>query len=115
MYPWKIVIGVNASTAHDIKSFVPFGLSKFLRHGGFMPGGLIKTPFGYGLGVGTLYSNEEIKQSPELTKSLIASISKYKSKKIALNGVIPSAAIRHGTFPNFDPRFVKGHLVQFLC
>ncbi len=109
IYPWKIVFAVNAATDKDIKAFAPMWLAMAIRRVGFLPGGIMKTPFGLGLQVGAFYSNEEIKNDICVCEKLLKSVSRFNAKRISLNGVIPSAAISHGIFPENDERFVKGH------
>jgi len=104
--PWKIIFGVNAGSENDTKNYSPSWFAKITRASIFYPIGIIKLPIGYGLQLGAQYSNEEIKENSELTYKLIKFLKKFKNTdRICLNGVIPSAAAKHGVWPD-DDRFV---------
>ena len=106
---WQTIHAINVATEKEARTYAPAWLSKRLIKWGFIPGGFMKTPFGWGLVTGAFVTNDQIRESQEICSSLNTSISKYRAKRIALNGVIPSAFIKYDLFPE-DEKFTKGDL-----
>ena len=106
---FPIIIAVNAGTNKDL-SYFNNNIAIRLKNRRFYLIGLYRiTRWRYGLVVGTSHTNSEILESKEITSGLINDLDhNFKARKIALTGILTSAAIKHDVFPFDDKKFVLG-------
>src|SRR4051794_26842794 len=106
---WLIVWVVNPGSVSDIRSV---GSVRFLRwfgqRFGLRPWGFLRTRgHGWSLVVASSRYNEELKADREACLRILREVQGLRARRIALNGVIPSALHAHGLWPLAEPRVVR--------
>ena len=106
--PWRIIWVVNAGSESDRRSYGALARIGRLLGIDVGPIGLFRiSGIGWGLIVATPSSNDELRSSAERSRRLVADVERFRGRRIALAGVIPSCFTQHRVWPD-DDRFVRG-------
>ena len=105
---WSVVWVVNAGSPSDRRAYGPF--AKLTERPGWevLPAGLFRIRgVGWGLIVGTASLNEDLRSSADRCERVLAAATRFRARRIALNGVLPACLVAHGIWPE-DSRVVRG-------
>ena len=109
LIPWQIIWVVNAGSESDRRAYAVFARIGRILHIDVGPIGLFRIAgIGWGLIVATPSTNDELRSSEQRCRRLVADVRRFRGRRIALAGVIPSCLSRHQAWPEDDDRFVKG-------
>lgn len=106
---WPVILVVNAGAGVETSSYGNKWMLKHLDKKNLYGIGFYRMPTNsLALVIGVSYSNEQVRSTSAPIKKIIEEVSTWKANKIALLGLLPSAAHKFNLWPSEDLRFVKG-------
>ena len=117
---WRVLFVVNSATDETIELLFPESIAHMLTLAPIFksfhsPIGFIFSKKGISLIVANASSNDEIWTRSELVKKQTKALTRWKAKRIALGGVLPSAIAKHGVSEKLDDRFcLETHGTVFM-
>ena len=105
---WHTVWVVNAGDRKMADAYLPRWAQDFYKYRDpAMIAGLFHAPgAGTSLVCGSILTNRELSDHPELLQVMMASVCRLRAKRISFAGIIPSLLHKHDLWPD-DPRLIR--------
>ncbi|MEO0814959.1 MAG: hypothetical protein AAFY60_19020 [Myxococcota bacterium] len=105
--PWRTLWIINPGTADDVDAYAPRWARPILSWRALWPAGILFVPdHGLSLVLGASSPSSTLRREPDACERLLRAAERYRCRRIALNGDLPSIVSNHRLWPQGD-RFVR--------